>query len=141
MMILAIILFVIFSILGAFHLYWLAGGSWGMEYVIPTKDDTTQRLTPPAFATLIVAVALFSFGLVYLQLTELIYLPVPDWIINYAAWFIPSIFILRAIGEFNYVGFFKRIRHTKFAKADSKLFSPLCLGIGGIGIIIQLTVG
>lgn len=137
-MILAIILFVIFSILGGFHLYWLAGGSWGMEYVIPTKDDKIQTLTPPAFATLIVALALFSFGLVYLQLTELIHLPVPDWIVNYAAWFIPSIFILRAIGEFNYVGFFKRIRHTRFAKADSNLFSPLCLCIGGIGMIIQL---
>ncbi|MEM6843120.1 MAG: DUF3995 domain-containing protein [Bacteroidota bacterium] len=48
------------------------------------------------------------------------------------------IFILRALGEFNYVGFFKRVKNTEFARADSRIFSPLCLGIGVIGILIQL---
>jgi len=37
---------------------------------------------------------------------------------------------LRAIGEFKYLGFFKKIKNTEFAIADSKLFSPLSLAIG-----------
>jgi len=35
------------------------------------------------------------------------------------------------------VGFFKKIKHTEFAKSDSKIFSPLCLSIGVIGVLIQ----
>jgi hypothetical protein len=62
---------------------------------------------------------------------------IPSWA-TYGYWFIPSVFILRAIGEFNYVGFFKKIKHTEFAKADSKIFSPLSLGIGAVGLLIQL---
>ena len=62
----------------------------------------------------------------------------PDWIIKYGGWIIPIIFILRAIGEFKYVGFFKRIKQTEFGKLDTKFFSPLCLTIGLIGILIEL---
>jgi hypothetical protein len=45
---------------------------------------------------------------------------------------------LRAIGDFNYVGFFKKIKHTKFGKNDTKYFSPLCLTIGVLTIILEL---
>ncbi|MFK7787808.1 MAG: DUF3995 domain-containing protein [Crocinitomicaceae bacterium] len=60
------------------------------------------------------------------------------WVVQYGAWFITSIFILRAVGEFNYVGLFKPIKDTDFAKADSSIFSPLSLGIGIVGLVIQL---
>lgn len=63
---------------------------------------------------------------------------IPNWITNYGYWIIPSIFILRAIGDFKYVGFFKKVRNTEFAKTDSKWFAPLCLTIGIFGILIQL---
>ena len=33
----------------------------------------------------------------------------------------------RAIGEFRYVGFFKRVRGSRFAKLDTVVYSPLCL--------------
>jgi hypothetical protein len=33
----------------------------------------------------------------------------------------------RAIGEFKYVGFFKRVRGSRFARRDTLLYSPLCL--------------
>ena len=56
----------------------------------------------------------------------------------YVGWVISSIFILRSIGDFKYIGFFKKLKTSKFGKMDSKLFSPLCLTIGLIGIIIEL---
>jgi hypothetical protein len=37
---------------------------------------------------------------------------------------------VRAIGDFNYVGFFKRRRGTRFAHLDTRLYSPLALGLG-----------
>lgn len=138
LIILSVILFIIFMILGGFHFYWLFGGVWGAEKVIPTQGRGANRLVIPKFATLIVAFVLFLFGMMYLIKSGLIYLAFSNWILNYGYWFIPVIFILRAIGEFKYVGFFKRIKHTEFAKADSKLFSPLCLTIGVIGLFIEL---
>jgi len=134
---LSIILFLIFTILGGFHLYWFFGGIWALEKVIPSKDNVANTLRIPKFATLIVGLVLISFGLIYLIKTGLINVPIPIWVANYGCWVIPSIFILRSIGEFNYIGFFKKIKNTEFAKADSKLFSPLCLAIGIIGILIQ----
>ncbi len=135
-MILSLILFLILVVLGGFHFYWFFGGLWGLEKVIPTKDGLSS-LAIPKIATLFVAVVLVLFGLVYLMKSELLSIDGPNWIINYGYWFIPSIFILRAIGDFKYVGFFKKIKHTTFAKADSKVFIPLCLAIGIMGLLVQ----
>lgn len=133
---LSLLLLVTFMILSGFHFYWLFGGTWGVSKVIPTKDNDTSALSPPQFATLVVALGLASFGGLYLIKSGLINLTFPSWF-EYAYWAIPAIFTIRAIGEFNYVGFFKKIKHTEFAKADSKLFSPLCLGMGIAGFLIQ----
>jgi len=136
--ILSIILLVIFTSLGFIHFYWLLGGKWGLEKVIPTKDNQSSTPSIPKFATLIVGLVLVLFGLIYLAKSGIVNFVIPNWITNYGYWLIPAIFILRAIGDFKYVGFFKKIRNTKFAKADSKFFSPLCLTVGVIGILIQL---
>ncbi|EZH74282.1 hypothetical protein ATO12_15565 [Aquimarina atlantica] len=137
-MILSIILCLIFTVLGGFHFYWLFGGVWGLKKVIPTKGNEKNMLAIPKFGTLVVGLVLVAFGLIYLIKSGLINIQIPNWIAIYGYWFIPSVFILRAIGEFRYVGFFKKIKNTEFSKADSKIFSPLCLVIGVIGILIQL---
>jgi hypothetical protein len=136
--ILSTILIVIFTSLGFIHFYWLFGGKWGLEQTLPTKKIGTKAIEPPKFATTIVGIVLVSFGLLYLTNTGLKIFQVPNWIVAYGSWIIPSLFILRAIGDFKYVGFFKKIKNTVFAKADSKWFAPLCLTIGIIGIAIQI---
>lgn len=35
--------------------------------------------------------------------------------------------LARAIGEFKYLGFFKRVHGSRFARLDSLVYSPLCL--------------
>ncbi|WP_400070441.1 DUF3995 domain-containing protein [Zobellia russellii] len=136
-MILSAILFLVFVALGGIHFYWLFGGTWALKSAIPTKGNELNSLAIPKIATLIVGLVLVSFGLLYLLKSGLMHFQAPNWIINYAYWFIPSIFILRAIGEFKYVGLFKKIKHTTFANADSKVFIPLCLAIGIMGILVQ----
>ncbi|SFG08254.1 Protein of unknown function [Salegentibacter agarivorans] len=136
--VLSIILFVIFSSLGFIHFYWLLGGKWGLEKALPTKEAGQKAMEPPKTATVIVGIGLISFGLIYLIKTGLINFQIPNWIVTYGSWTIPCIFILRAIGDFNYVGLFKKIKNTEFSKADSKWFIPLCLTIGILGILIQL---
>jgi hypothetical protein len=136
--VLSIILFVIFSSLGFIHFYWLLGGKWGLKKALPTKEGGQKAMEPSQIATVVVGLGLISFGLIYLIKTGLINFQVPNWIIIYGSWIIPTLFILRAIGDFNYVGIFKKIKNTEFAEADTKWFVPLCLTIGIIGIVIQL---
>ncbi|WP_082994808.1 MULTISPECIES: DUF3995 domain-containing protein [Aquimarina] len=51
----------------------------------------------------------------------------------------PFYFYTQSFGDFKYVGFFKRIKQTKFGRLDTMFFSPLCLIIGSIRLIIALT--
>ena len=124
-------------VLAGFHYYWLFGGDWGLTHVIPSKTKEAPSLAIPKFATLIVALGLTGVGLFYLVKAELINFPIPE-LLKYGYWVIPSVFILRAIGEFRYVGIFKKIKDTNFAKADSKIFVPLCLMIGVLGFLVQV---
>ena len=134
----SIMLCMIFTLLGVIHIYWLFGGNWGLKNVIPTKSQKDDFHPPPKFATLVVAILLLFFGFTYFIKSGFIDVQAPSWMVNYVYWVISSIFVLRAIGEFKYVGFFKKVRNTAFAKADSIWFSPLCLGIGVIGFFIEL---
>ena len=136
--ILSIILLAIFTALGLIHFYWLFGGKWGLKKVIPTKENQTSTLSIPKFATIIVALVLHLFGLIYLVKSGHINVQIPNFVAKYGYWIIPSIFILRAIGDFKYVGLFKKVKNTEFAKADSKWFVPLCLIVGIIGLLTQL---
>ncbi len=65
-------------------------------------------------------------------------LSVPSFILAYAGWAISAIFILRAIGDFKYVGFFKSVTGTEFASLDTMFYSPLCLGLGIIAILLEV---
>lgn len=137
--IIAIILFLIFLFISSIHFYWAFGGNWGSDVVLPTKDDNnTKVLNPSILPTLIVALGLLGFGLLILVMSGLIAVDIPQWLSNYGLWIIASIFTLRAIGDFKYVGFFKKIKLTKFGENDTKYYSPLCLTIAILSIILEL---
>jgi hypothetical protein len=137
----AITLILIFLFLSGIHIYWGFGGQWGNDAVIPTKDNNVKVMVPGIIATFIVALGLLGFGaVVFINIVESD-LKIPfrlDIFRKYGLWVIASIFILRAIGEFNYVGFFKKYKKTKFGQNDTKYYSPLCLIIGILTIILEL---
>ncbi len=134
--ILSSILFFIFILLASFHFYWLFGGIWGLDKVIPSKNIDANIISIPKFVTFLVALILVFFAVMYLIKFYPIHFSFPSLVIKSAYWFIPSIFMLRAIGDFKYAGFFKKIKNTKFSKADTKIFSPLCLIISILGLIL-----
>jgi hypothetical protein len=45
-------------------------------------------------------------------------------------------FALRTIGEFRYVGLFKRVHSTPFARWDSRLFTPLSAAIAAAAVVV-----
>ena len=136
----ALLLFLIFLLLSSIHFYWALGGRWGSEAIIPVKDGNVKAMMPGLLPTLIVAFGLLAFGFFILIKSGLINISLPLWLEKSGLWIIAGIFILRAIGEFKYVGFFKKIKLTKFGQNDTKYYSPLCLLIGILAIFIELGV-
>lgn len=134
----AIILSLIFLFLSFIHFYWVIGGRKSGHAVFPTKDDTIKPKMPGAIPTLVVAFGLLSVSLFIMIKAEKLNFSIPLWLDKSGLWIVAAIFILRAIGEFNYVGFFKRTRHTKFAQNDTKYYSPLCLIIGILTLMLEL---
>lgn len=134
----ALLLSLIFIGLGIIHFNWVAGGKFGFSVSLPTKENGEKVLNPKKIDSAIVGIGLTLFGIFYFLKSGVTDTNLPEWIIKYGGWVIPSIFLLRAIGEFKYVGFFKRVKNTAFGKWDSRLFSPLCLAIAITGIVIQL---
>lgn len=134
----AIVLFLIFFLISSIHFFWAFGGTWGVDAVLPTKDDNISKVLNPALLpTLIVGLAFLFFGFFILIISGILSFTLPQLLSKYGLWFIASIFVLRAIGDFNYVGFFKKIKHTNFGKNDTKYFSPLCSIIGLLSIILE----
>jgi hypothetical protein len=135
----AIILIAIFLFLSGLHFYWGFGGKWGSRDVIPTKDDNQPVAMPGVIPTFIVAFGLLVFGFVVLVNTVELKIPfLPNFLYTSGLWIIAGIFILRAIGEFNYIGFFKKHKNSKFGQKDTKIYSPLCLLIGVLAIILEM---
>ena len=131
MILLSILLADIFFGLSCIHIYWGLGGKWAFADAFPTNEDGTQlQQVPGMAASFIVAAGLFCFGLFYLIKAEIVSISLPTILNNYGLWIIAGIFLLRAIGDFNYVGIFKKIKTTPFAKKDNKIYTPLCMFIG-----------
>lgn len=120
----------ILFLLSGIHLYWLGGGRRGVQAAVPS-DGSEVKLRPPKIATGIVAVALALAGLFVLELGEVMErLIFPEWLFLYGGWVLAGVFILRSVGDYRWVGFFKKRKGTLFAKWDTVLHSPLCLFIG-----------
>jgi hypothetical protein len=55
---------------------------------------------------------------------------------RYGSLIIAIIFFSRAIGDFKFIGFFKTVKGTKFGINDTEIFSPLCLFIALLSLLI-----
>lgn len=113
--------------IAAIHFYWLVGGKWGIANALPASPKGELVLKPRMLETLTVALGLTFMAFLHLAQTEIVMVNLPDWINNYGLKAIAAIFLIRAIGEFRYVGFFKKIKNTKFAQLDTWFYSPLCV--------------
>lgn len=137
--ILALILFLVFLLLSAVHFFWILRGRTDGRGVFPTKDDSVSAKMPGVVPTLVVAFSLLAVALFMLVKAGLLNISIPLWLNTYGLWILAAAFIIRAIGEFRYVGFFKKIKHTTFGQNDTKYYSPLCLVIGVLIVVLQMS--
>ncbi len=115
----------IFVLLSALHFYWAAGGKWALVSSIPISTTEKPLFKPGRIGTLIVAIGLLIFSLViYFQLAR--FYPTTHPYLDYATLVIAFIFLARTIGDFKYIGLFKKVKTTSFAINDTKIYIPLC---------------
>ncbi|MCG7408740.1 DUF3995 domain-containing protein [Paenibacillus sp. ACRRX] len=111
--------------LSVLHVYWMLGGRWGIEAVIPVRGNK-RLFTPGKIGTLGVAAMLAFAAAIIMGIGGLTEPLLPGWVYQWGGWVIFGVFLLRAIGEFRWVGFFKTEKGTLFARWDTRVFSPLC---------------
>ena len=93
---------------------------------------------PSTKATLAVGVALLLFALLVAATGGLLRVGVPPQFLSWLSLALALGLLTRAVGEFKYIGFFKRVRGSRFAQFDSMLYSPLCLLLAvGVAVVAQ----
>ncbi|OQW61849.1 MAG: hypothetical protein A4S17_09145 [Proteobacteria bacterium HN_bin10] len=121
-------LIAVFACLSLVHIYWLFGGGVGQLAAIPEIDGKIV-FQPSALATFVVAIGLALCAVVIAGTAGILALPLSKTVLAWLTRGLAVVLLLRAIGDFRLVGFFKRIRDTRFARLDTVLYSPLCLAL------------
>jgi hypothetical protein len=138
MIIPALINSIIFLSLSALHFYWSAGGKLNFGEALPKNRAGDRLLNPTPFHSALVGVFLLIFSMYYLVKIEIVSITLSPMALSGIGWFIATIFLIRAMGDFKYVGFFKKIKNTDFAKQDTRYFSPLCLWLFINAVLVEL---
>jgi hypothetical protein len=82
---------------------------------------------PSRRATVAVGIVLLLFAGLVAATAGLLAVGLPPALLSWLSYGLALGLLLRAVGEFRYVGLFKRVRGSKFAVLDTFVYSPLCL--------------
>ncbi|EMY71460.1 DUF3995 domain-containing protein [Leptospira vanthielii] len=127
----------IFFILAILHFLWSLNILWGFESALPRKKDGSFLFYPKRIESFLVGLALSFLSGFYFSFTGFVPLLFDSKVYQIGCWFTIVIFGIRAIGDFNYVGFTKRIKNKEFAYWDTILYSPLCLFISLLAYLVE----
>ncbi|NAY90363.1 DUF3995 domain-containing protein [Muricauda sp. JGD-17] len=133
--VLAVILSIVLIFLAALHFYWSLFGIKDPEAVLPTKLENTTAMSPGKFGAALVGIILLLFAFIFINKALLL---INHPLLGYISFGIGVIFILRAFGDFRYVGFFKTAKNSKFSALDTRYYSPLCLLMGILILILEV---
>lgn len=117
-----------FTALSLLHVYWAFGGQRASVGVVPHVGGRPV-FKPSMRASLIVAALLAAAASLMLFRIGVFPWPLPDVMLQIALRVLGAAFALRAVGDFKLVGVFKRVRGTRFAQLDDRLFCPLCIAL------------
>jgi hypothetical protein len=127
--ILAIISALVLGGIGVAHVAWAFGRRPPGGAFIPTRADGTPVLAPGRGVTLIVALLFFLAAFLLLQRGGVGVALLPESIRRIGTTGVAVVLLLRGIGDFRYVGLFKRERDTPFGQMDSRYYTPLVLAL------------
>lgn len=98
----------------------------GESGAVPTADGK-PLFVPSRKSTVAVGMVLLLFAGLVAATAGVVSVGLPTVALVWLSYALATGLLARAVGEFKYVGFFKRVRGSRFAKLDSLVYSPLCL--------------
>lgn len=115
-----------FVALAAWHFWMASRPSAARTHAVPSVAGK-PLFTPSVGATVAVGVGLLFCAALVAATGRVIDVAFPSrWLAGLSI--LLSLGLLaRAIGDFRYLGFFKRVRDSRFARLDTRVYSPACL--------------
>ena len=124
-----------FVALALWHFYMALIPGSGTAGALPSADGK-PLFVPTRKATFAVGAVLLLFSALVAATAGMIPVGLPRGALSWLSYALAAGLMARAVGEFKYVGFFKRVHGTKFARLDTLLYSPLCLLLGvGVALV------
>jgi hypothetical protein len=123
------------------HVYWALGGRFFTDAIIParhTPDGFERIFNPSPLAALIVAGYLAAIMWLAFAVSRAEPVHLSPALLRVLLGLAGAVFLLRAAGDFRYMGFFKRVHGTPFARWDTLLFSPFIFLIGAACMVLAL---
>lgn len=136
----ALVVVGVLTTLALFHFFWAVGGRRGFGAAIPEANGKPLFSAPP-IATALVGCALLAAAAIVLGRVGLWGAAWPPWIFHFGTWGMAGAFFFRAVGDFRYAGLFRRVRGTPFARWDARLFTPLCLILSALLLLVARAQG
>ncbi|MDB5365405.1 MAG: hypothetical protein JWM77_1332 [Rhodospirillales bacterium] len=114
----------VLNTLALLHLYWAMGGRWGHDAALPRRSTGERLFEPSKRSTVLVALILVGAALVVqLAVRDGMFHGVAGGLVAMLAF----VFLARAIGDFKWLGLFKRENASKFSRLDTRFYVPLSL--------------
>ena len=124
----------VFVVLALWHFGMACLPPSGQGGAVPSAEGK-PLFVPSRKATVAVGIVLLLFAGLVAATAGIFPLGLPPVALSWLSYALAVGLLARAVGEFKYVGFFKRVRGSKFAKLDSLVYSPLCLLLA-IGVAV-----
>ena len=135
MRIVAILVIAMFILIAAWH-FKMALSRTRSTGAMPSVDGKPLFM-PSKAATVAVAVVLLLFAALVGSTAGFLTTGLPRNVLGWLCYGLALGLLARAVGEFKYVGFFKKVRGTEFARLDTVLYSPVCVllsaGVAAVG--------
>lgn len=123
---LAIVVCAVFAVLAAWHFHAAFADHSGESAGVPSVDGK-PLFVPSKGATIAVGLVLVLFAILVAATAGYVPTGLPGQVLRWLSYGLALGLLARAVGEFRYVGFFKRVRGSQFARMDTLVYSPLCL--------------
>ena len=116
--ILAIALIVMFLFLAGVHLYWALGGQVGRVRAVPELRGAPAFM-PGRWSMLLATGAFVACAALVGAASGFLQTPLSPLLIRRLCFALALLLVLRAIGDLRLIGFFKKVRGSRFAWLDS----------------------
>jgi hypothetical protein len=124
-----------FGVLALWHFYMALMPGSGEGGAVPSVKGK-PLFVPSRKSTVAVGVVLLLFAGLVAATAGIVSVGLPRVALSWLSYVLAFGLLARGVGDFRYVGLFKRVRGTKFATLDTLVYSPLCLLLAaGVAIV------